>query len=59
MHRQMLRALKPGGVRIMEAFTPKRLEYKTGGPPVKEMLYTADLLRRNSGKAGFYGWMKY
>ena len=28
-----------------EAFTPKQLEYKTGGPPVKEMLYTADMLR--------------
>jgi ubiquinone/menaquinone biosynthesis C-methylase UbiE len=45
MHRQMLRALKPGGVLIMEAFTPKQLEYKTGGPPVKEMLYRADMLR--------------
>jgi hypothetical protein len=29
----------------MEAFTPKQLDYKTGGPPVKEMLYTADMLR--------------
>jgi cyclopropane fatty-acyl-phospholipid synthase-like methyltransferase len=45
MHRQMLQALKPGGMLIMEAFTPKQLEYKTGGPPVKEMLYTADMLR--------------
>jgi cyclopropane fatty-acyl-phospholipid synthase-like methyltransferase len=45
MHRQMLQALKPGGILIMEAFTPKQLEYKTGGPPVKEMLYTADMLR--------------
>jgi cyclopropane fatty-acyl-phospholipid synthase-like methyltransferase len=45
MHRQMLRALKPGGILIMEAFTPKQLEYKTGGPPVKEMLYRADMLR--------------
>jgi cyclopropane fatty-acyl-phospholipid synthase-like methyltransferase len=45
MHRQMLHALKPGGMLIMEAFTPKQLEYKTGGPPVKEMLYTADMLR--------------
>ena len=45
MHANMLRALKPGGMLIMEAFTPKQLEYKTGGPPVKEMLYTADMLR--------------
>lgn len=46
MHAKMLRALKPGGVLIMEAFTPKQLQYKTGGPPVKEMLYTADMLRQ-------------
>jgi hypothetical protein len=45
MHASMLQALKPGGMVIMEAFTPKQLEYKTGGPPVKEMLYTADMLR--------------
>src|SRR3970282_1037604 len=45
MPRQMLKALKPGGILIMEAFTPKQLDYKTGGPPVKEMLYTADMLR--------------
>ena len=32
---------------ILEAFTPKQLEYKTGGPPVKEMLYTADMLRKD------------
>ena len=46
MHEKMLRALKPGGVLIMEAFTPEQLRYKTGGPPVKEMLYTAEMLRR-------------
>jgi cyclopropane fatty-acyl-phospholipid synthase-like methyltransferase len=51
MHAKMLRALKPDGVLIMEAFTPKQLEYKTGGPPVKEMLYTADMLRADF-KAG-------
>jgi cyclopropane fatty-acyl-phospholipid synthase-like methyltransferase len=45
MHAKMLQALKPGGFLIMEAFTPKQLEYKTGGPPAKEMLYTADMLR--------------
>jgi cyclopropane fatty-acyl-phospholipid synthase-like methyltransferase len=46
MHERMLRALKPGGVLIMEAFTPDQLRYKTGGPPVKEMLYTAEMLRQ-------------
>ena len=45
MHAKMLQALKPGGVLIMEAFTPKQLEYKTGGPPVREMLYTVEMVR--------------
>lgn len=47
MHASMLRALKPGGILIIEAFTPKQLEYKTGGPPVQEMLYTAEMLRED------------
>ena len=45
MHRRMFEALKPGGVLILEAFTPGQLTYKSGGPPVAEMLYTADMLR--------------
>jgi cyclopropane fatty-acyl-phospholipid synthase-like methyltransferase len=45
MHRAMFNALKPGGLLILEAFTPKQLQYKSGGPPVLEMLYTADMLR--------------
>jgi cyclopropane fatty-acyl-phospholipid synthase-like methyltransferase len=47
MHEKMLRALKPGGVLILEAFTPQQLRYKTGGPPVAEMLYTAQMLHRD------------
>lgn len=45
MHRAMFQALKPGGVLILEAFTPEQLKYTSGGPPVAEMLYTADMLR--------------
>jgi SAM-dependent methyltransferase len=45
MHRAMFQALKPGGVLILEAFTPEQLQYRSGGPPVVEMLYTADMLR--------------
>ena len=45
LHRRMLEALKPGGVLILEAFTPAQLSYKSGGPPVLEMLYTAEMLR--------------
>lgn len=45
MHRAMFQALKPGGVLILEAFTPEQLQYGSGGPPLVEMLYTADMLR--------------
>lgn len=45
MHEKMRQTLKPGGVLIMEAFTPEQLKYKSGGPQVKEMLYTAEMLR--------------
>ena len=45
MHQAMLHALKPGGVLIMEAFHPDQLNYRSGGPPLREMLYTAEMLR--------------
>ena len=39
------RALKPGGYLILQGYTPKQLEYKTGGPSAVENLYTARMLR--------------
>lgn len=47
MHRAMLQALKPGGLLIMEAFHVDQLCYRSGGPPVGEMLYTAEMLRED------------
>ena len=41
----MIRALKPGGILILQGYTPKQLEFKTGGPPEVSHLYTAELLR--------------
>jgi cyclopropane fatty-acyl-phospholipid synthase-like methyltransferase len=38
-------ALKPGGLTILQAYTPKQLTYRTGGPPQLDHLYTADMLR--------------
>jgi 2-polyprenyl-3-methyl-5-hydroxy-6-metoxy-1,4-benzoquinol methylase len=37
--------LKPGGIFILQGYTPKQLEYKTGGPSLMEHLYTEDLIR--------------
>ena len=41
----MVHALKPGGVLILQGYTPKQLDYKTGGPGQLLNLYTADLMR--------------
>lgn len=41
----MVRTLKPGGLLVLQGYTPRQLEYKTGGPPLVEHLYTEQLLR--------------
>jgi cyclopropane fatty-acyl-phospholipid synthase-like methyltransferase len=42
-------AVKPGGLLLMQGYTPKQLEYRTGGPSAVENLYTAELLRSAFG----------
>lgn len=37
IHKQVVRALKPGGVFIVEAYTPEQLKFKTGGPAIAEL----------------------
>ena len=46
VHRSVVRGLAPGGILILEAYTPRQLEFGTGGPPDIEKLMTLDLLRR-------------
>ena len=46
MFERMAQALKPGGLLIVQGYTPKQLEYKTGGPPRIENLYTPEMLRK-------------
>jgi ubiquinone/menaquinone biosynthesis C-methylase UbiE len=41
----MQRCLKPGGLLVLQGYTPRQLEYKTGGPPVASHLYTEAMLR--------------
>ena len=38
-------ALKPGGVLLLEAYTPDQLGRGTGGPRTADLLLTADMLR--------------
>jgi cyclopropane fatty-acyl-phospholipid synthase-like methyltransferase len=40
------KALKPGGLLLLEGYGPKQLDYKTGGPPHLENLYTRELLEK-------------
>ncbi len=40
------RTLKPGGVLILQGYTPKQVEFATGGPPDAANMYTAELLRK-------------
>ena len=45
----MRRALKSGGLLIIQGYTPKQLEYGTGGPKQIENLYTRALLESAFG----------
>src|SRR5207342_2566180 len=45
----MRRALKPGGLLILEGYGRKQLRHGTGGPPDADHLYTQDMLRAAFG----------
>jgi hypothetical protein len=40
----MRKTLKPGGLLIIQGYTPKQLQYGTGGPKEIENLYTRPML---------------
>jgi len=42
---RMVACLKPGGTLVLQGYTPRQLEYRTGGPPLVSHLYTAPMLR--------------
>ncbi len=41
----MKRALKPGGLVLLEGYRPEQIAYGTGGPRTPENLYTEPMLR--------------
>lgn len=45
VHAQVVRGLRPGGVFILEAYTPAQLAFDTGGPKSPELLMTLASLR--------------
>lgn len=50
VHGWVHEALRPGGVFVLEAYTPAQLRHRTGGPPDEDKLMTlADLRRELAG----------
>lgn len=47
--RGLRRALKSGGLLIIQGYTPKQLQYGTGGPKRQENLYTRPMLEQEFG----------
>jgi hypothetical protein len=45
----MIRTLKPGGLLLIEGYTPKQIDYGTGGPKARENLYTRLMLETEFG----------
>jgi cyclopropane fatty-acyl-phospholipid synthase-like methyltransferase len=43
------KALKPGGLLLIQGYRPEQLKYKTGGPSQVENLYTRELLEKAFG----------
>lgn len=46
-HQRLLRALRPQGLLVMEAFHPRQLALNSGGPKDAAMLYTLEMLRQD------------
>jgi SAM-dependent methyltransferase len=51
LHPRIARALRPGGILLLEHYHPRQLGYGTGGPPDPSMMLTLDELA-----TGFPGW---
>lgn len=46
-HQQLAKAIKPGGVVIVEAFDKEQLKRDSGGPPDVQLLYSTEELRKD------------
>lgn len=46
LHRDVVAGLKEGGTFLLEAYTPKQLDFGTGGPSSKEYLMDLEALRK-------------
>ncbi|MBD1860040.1 MULTISPECIES: class I SAM-dependent methyltransferase [Leptolyngbya] len=46
VHRQVVSGLRSGGVFVLEAYTPRQLQFKTGGPPTAELTVELTVLQQ-------------
>ncbi|MEP7284821.1 MAG: class I SAM-dependent methyltransferase [Chloroflexota bacterium] len=46
VHRRVVAGLRPGGCLLLEAYTPKQLAFKTGGPQDPDLLPDLESLKR-------------
>lgn len=44
LHRRVVRALAPGGVYLLEAYTPEQVQLGTGGPPNPDLCVPVEVL---------------
>lgn len=47
MFARIVAALRPGGTLVLLGYTPRQLDYRTGGPPRADHLYTEPMLRES------------
>ena len=59
MFSHMVRSLKPGGMLILQGYTPAQLVYRTGGPSCLSHLYTQELLRTSFADMSFITLREY
>jgi SAM-dependent methyltransferase len=53
LHAAVVRGLQPGGIFVLEAYTPSQLGRGTGGPPCAEMLLSLENLKREAAGLEF------
>ena len=53
IHGEVAAGLQPGGVFILEAYTPAQLAFDTGGPKNPELLMTLTVLRKELSRLDF------
>jgi SAM-dependent methyltransferase len=46
LHRKIVQGLRPGGMLVLEAYTPAQIKLGTGGPPAPELTMNLEILHK-------------